>query len=86
MLSDKNIYWWNIDDGKYVVYRIGMLIKQFEIDEANKMFEYINSKNKWYNIRASICNFGKRAFFRYPIFSIVNIVLLVGIVSNKIGR
>lgn len=86
MLSDKNIYWWDIDDGKYVVYRTGMVIKQFETDEANKMFEYINSKNKWYNIRASICNFGKRAFLRYPFFSIVNIVLLVGIVSNKIGR
>ena len=79
-LRNKNPYWWTYEEGKYVVYNVGMITKEF--DEENDMIKYFRQKNSCYNIKAYICNFCKRVFLRYPYLSFINILMLLLLVRS----
>ncbi|WP_455951766.1 hypothetical protein [Eubacterium sp.] len=71
----KDTYWWDFHDEKYVIYNNGAEVKTY--DDENKMLKYLNAKNKRHNLEVNMYNFFKRAFVRYPYFSIGNIILIV---------
>ena len=79
VLKAKNPYWWNfIEDNCFVVYKDDMSLCSF--NDENQMNKFIKRKNIWANLEASIVNFAKRLFCRYPYFSFVNGILLIVLV------
>lgn len=56
-----------------------------DFNNENEMQKFLKRKNLWANLKAPVCNFAKRAFCRYPYFSIINVILLVVLVFIKYG-
>lgn len=84
ILDGKYPFWWNFDeDNKFVVYKYDTRIADF--NNENEMQKFLKRKNMWANLKAPVCNFAKRAFCRYPYFSIINFMLLVVLIYIKYG-
>lgn len=73
-LKNRYGYWWDMENDQYIVYRAGDEIKRF--DKEKEAIKYARRAGKRESAYAYVVNFFKRALFRYPYFSIVNIVII----------
>lgn len=74
-LRNRYGYWWNIEDDMYVVYRAGDRVKTFKTE--NEAMNYARKSESRDSALAYVVNFFKRALFRYPYFSLINIVIVL---------
>lgn len=73
-LKNRYGYWWDMENDQYIVYRAGDEIKRF--DKEKEAIKYARRAGKRESAYAYVVNFFKRALFRYPYFSVVNIVII----------
>lgn len=77
-LKNRYGYWWDMENGQYIVYRAGDETKRFS--KEKEAMKYVRRAGKRESAYAYVVNFFKRALFRYPYFSIVNIAIIGWIV------